>query len=687
MRCARRVLPVFLLALAWVGTAPPAVPAEPAPAKLDEVFQALAAYDFGVDNAPLTRISELVAATQGRPAERQQLAARLVAVLTSGAARGAKDFACRQLSLIGTDADVPALAALLTDEHLAHMARFALERIPGPAANEALRQALGKVQGKLLVGVVNSLGNRRDQHAVSELAKLIGHSDAAVACAAAAALGKIGPAAASVLGQALADASGPVRASVADACVVCAEQLLGEGKREQAVALYDRVRQADVPQAARIAATRGAILARQEAGAALLVEQLKAPGAEWNALGLLLIREAPGAQITKAVAAELGALAPERQVAVVQALSDRGDLAATPAVLRLAREGEGKVRAAATLALTRLADASVVPLLVDAAAGPEAELAQAALAALAGLPGKEVNAAILSVLDRPDAKARRVAIEVLGQRRASAATPVLLKAAADADESIRLAAVKALGETAVFADLPALVELLAKAKAANELAVAEAALRTACARVPDKEAAAQRLAAGLAQAGPDARSALLRTLGQLGGAKALEAVRAAVQDANEAIRDTALRVLADWPDPAASPALLDLAKTSDNAKHKILALRGFIRLIARSEAAADQKLAMCKEAMNLAQRDEEKKLVLGALGGVPLADALAIVVPHLDAGAMKDEASAAAVSIAEKIAGSHPAPVTQAMNRVLEATTNQDLQQRARRVLLQTQGK
>jgi len=447
------------------------------------------------------------------------------------------------------------------------------------------------------------------------------------------------------------------------------------------------VRKADVPNAARIAATRGAILARQGAGAALLVEQLKGPDAELAALALLLAREAPGAEITKAVAAELGALAPEKQVAVVQALSDRGDLAATPAVLRLAREGEAKVRAAATLALTRLADASVVPLLVDTAAGGEAELAQAALAALASLPGKDVNAAILAVLDRPDAKVRRVAIEVLGQRHATAATPALLKAAADADESIRLAAVKALGETAAFADLAALVDLLAKAKAANESAAAEAALRAACARMPDKEAAAERLAASLARAGAEAKPALLRTLGQLGGAKALEAVRDAVKEANEPIRDAALRVLGDWPDPAASPFLLDVAKSSDNKKYKILALRGFIRLIGLGEQPADKRLAMCKEAMGLADRDEEKKLVLGALGGVPAAEALAMVVPHLDAGAMKDEASAAAVSIAEKIAGSHPAPVAEAMKTVLKATTNQDLQKRAGRVLRQAQGK
>ena len=73
-------------------------------------------------------------ATHGDAAARKELETRLAAVLDSGGSRAAKDYVCRKLMMIGTAESVPALAALLPDKDLSHMARYALERIPGPGS-------------------------------------------------------------------------------------------------------------------------------------------------------------------------------------------------------------------------------------------------------------------------------------------------------------------------------------------------------------------------------------------------------------------------------------------------------------------------------------------------------------------------------------------------------------------------
>ena len=99
---------------------------------------------------------------------------------------------------------------------------------------------------------------------------------------------------------------------------------------------------------------------------------------------------------------------------------------------------------------------------------------------------------------------------------------------------------------------------------------------------------------------------------------------------------------------------------------------------------ADRKLAACREALGLADRDEEKKLVLGVLGGIPSVEALAMVAASLPDPGLKDEAGAAAVAIGEKIAGSHPAQVAQAMKQVLKATQGPALRQRAQDLLDRT---
>ena len=124
---------------------------------------------------------------------------------------GEKDAACARLKRIGTDQSVPALAALLTDEQLSHSARYALESMPSAKAGQALTDALAKTSGLTKVGIINSLGFRRETRAVPALARLLTDQDAQVAAAAATALGQIGGSKAlKALQHATANSAGPV---------------------------------------------------------------------------------------------------------------------------------------------------------------------------------------------------------------------------------------------------------------------------------------------------------------------------------------------------------------------------------------------------------------------------------------------------------------------------------------------
>lgn len=118
--------------------------------------------------------------------------ADLVAILgDSDATEFAKAKACQRLALVGDDAAVPALAGLLGDARLSHYARTALEPMPPGAADQALRDALRKLEGSLLVGVINSIGVRRDPMALTALAELRHGDDQAVTQAATAAINRI----------------------------------------------------------------------------------------------------------------------------------------------------------------------------------------------------------------------------------------------------------------------------------------------------------------------------------------------------------------------------------------------------------------------------------------------------------------------------------------------------------------
>jgi HEAT repeat protein len=157
---------------------------------------------------------------------------------------------------------VPAVAALLTDKELSHIGRYALERMPCPEAVKALRDALPKTKGLLKVGVVNSLGVRRDAESTKALVALLGDSDQQVAAAAAAALGAIGSSdAAKALAAFQAKAPEALRLTVADARLTCAERLLADGKKLEAMAIYKALSTAEQPKHVRLAAQRGLLAA------------------------------------------------------------------------------------------------------------------------------------------------------------------------------------------------------------------------------------------------------------------------------------------------------------------------------------------------------------------------------------------------------------------------------------------
>ena len=180
---------------------------------------------------------------------------KLIKILKSSKSTDfARAKACQRLAVIGTAEAVPALSAMLSDPKIAHYARFGLEPIPDASVDEALRRALGQLEGRLLAGVINSIGQRRDPKAVGALATLMDDPHAEVAAAAAAALGRIGtPESAKELEKAL-----DYTKKVAGACLDCADRLLSQGGKEPAIALYEALlRRGDLPEALRTGAKRG----------------------------------------------------------------------------------------------------------------------------------------------------------------------------------------------------------------------------------------------------------------------------------------------------------------------------------------------------------------------------------------------------------------------------------------------
>ena len=578
----------------------------------------------------------------------------LIAVLTSpDSSKADKAITCKKLAVFGSKNAVPALAALLGDEELISWARIALESIPGAEADEALRKATATLKGRSLVGVINSIGVRRDAGAVTLLAQRLKDKEPQVASAAAIALGKIGddPATAALV-RSLAGAPDSVRSAVAEGCIYCAERRMTAGKASEAAAIYDQVRAAKVPKQRIVEATRGAILARGSEGVPLLVEQLRSDDKRMFQIGLMTARELRGKGVADAVAAEMAKATPQRGALLLMVLAARGDATASPAVLKIAKSGSKPTRIAAIQVLASSGSADSVPLLFEIAAEKDIEIADAAKLALLKMPGKGVDAQILQRLNKVRGNSSLLSlIELVGQRRLQATKP-LLKAMDSPDAKIRSAALAALGETIEQDELSILIARVTSPKNAEDTAAVEKALRAACIRMPDGNACAAELRSAMGKVPVATQVKLLEILGVMNNAEALAALSVAAKSGKAELQDVATRLLGKTITLDAGPVLLDLAKTLPDGKFKVRAIRGYIRLVRQFNMPERQRVEMCANALGAAKRADEQKMVLEVAARYPSLNMLKLTASATKVPALKADATLAAMIISQKIGGS-----------------------------------
>ncbi len=592
----------------------------------------------------------LSAAQQGSgvPAE-----AELLAVLRSDAPRSEKALTFKKLAVYGSSQSVSEVVKWLPDPELSSWARIALEAIPGEEVDVALREAAEKLDGLVLVGVLNSIGVRRDPAAVGLLTDKCGASDPEVQAAAIAALGQIGTLeAANVLRPGLATQLEPLaRAKFAEAAIVCAERLWQGGQTEAALNLYEQVRKAEVPLQRQLEATRGVILASGDRGLALLAECLQGDDAELFRLGLTVTRELSAERVSPVLVEALGKAPEKHSGLLVTAMADRPGAETVAAILAVAKSGNRSARLAALAALGRVGNADCLGQLLSLAVERDEELATAARLALAQVPGAQVDQQIAGLLQTAAGEQLKLLVELVGLRRIGA-TNFLFRIIDSRDSAMRRAALVALGETVELPDLGVLVERASGREfSAEETAAARQALRTAAVRMPDREACAETLAQALNRASEDAQVFFIETLGEVGGDNALRAIVAAAKGNQTALQDAGSKLLGKWSNLADAATLLDYARTGPTNQYRVRALKGYIALARRFAMPETERVEMCRQALELTRQPADRKLVLDVLKLHPSAEAFLLATELAEAGELQSEATEVLTTIAQKLGG------------------------------------
>ena len=647
---------------------------------LGDVWDDLKGYRYGQGNAAGERAEKAV---NNAPADRHsQIEGKLIGVLNSNGPDDGKAVACRLLQRIGTERSVEALSKLLKHRRLSHYARLALERMESPKADKAMLNALNGAPDEVKAGILGSLGARRDKNAVKQASELVKHQNSQVAGAAIFALGRIGnEEAANALLKAR--VPGKLQRVLKDACLLCADGLVAEGKTPKARTIYKAMYAEGNPVEIRVAALQGIVRMDKEKVVPMIMELLKSDNKFLESAAGAAVVDMPGNAATKAFANELPALSPNAQIVILGSLASRKDTHGASKVINklVAESKETRVRIAALHALGTLGDVSSIPILA-AASTKAGGAGKAAFGSLSKITGEGVESAIIELAKSGDTAVRLKMLAVLGERRCQAALPILYTLIGDRDAAIAKGALKAMSSIATLEDVPKLIDFLVKTSSPSVREELGRALAKIASRADDEKGSTKAIIAGLKKAGNEAKYILLAVLGSIGGEDAMKAVSAELESNDAGLRKAAIKALGGWKNASPMKSLLQASKKDTDSTNCILAFRGFIRMINLPSSRSNAEIMkLLEDAIASVSRSDEKKLVLGALSNVASLQALKMAKGYLEDEALRTEAMTAYVSIANSIKGAYKTEAKAALEYVVEAATAENIRKRAQDAL------
>lgn len=389
-----------------------------------------------------------------------------------------------------------------------------------------------------------------------------------------------------------------------------------------------------------------------------------------------------GAEATKRFADELPKLSQDAQIGLLSALGDRGDAAAKPVVAELlSASTDEATRVAATGTLGKLGDtgdcASLVQLLSE-----QGDVATAARQALVSLRGDGVSEEIVKRIKGVPTSQKISLMEILTARRATDSIPALLEFATGKDAAARGAAMKSLGQLADPEHVPALAKAVLVAKLGNERNDAERNLMRVCNRIENKQQRADPLLVAMKQLSGNERTAMLPTLGRVGGESALVEIEKAIQSRNGSLHMAGIRGISNWPDASVANQLVKLAKTDKHPDHQRIARMTILRIAPLPDGRPDaEKLELLKTGMQLAANDKERNYGLKRAAPIRLVETLRFVLPYIDQPKYSKEACQSVVELAHdrNLRDDNKAEFHAALDKVIATTKDAVLIDRANR--------
>jgi HEAT repeat protein len=561
-----------------------------------------------------------------------------------------KTFLISELQLAGKDESVKPLSKYLEDLRLCEPVARALVTIKTPKAEKALLKALEADSVVNPVALIKALGEFRSRAAVKKISVYAESRDEKTRQVALYALANIGdPASQALLENIPVTASSYERTSAASLYLLYAQRLTESGRKEQAFKIsHDLIRNFTAPGESQVRAAALTLLSEIVGESVLedLLQAVESPDPKYRQRVLELAEPIKGEQATARWIEKMTKFPAETQADIISMLGRRGDKSAYPMIREKLKSEEKAVRLAAIPAAARLGGSEIIDDLIPILLKGEEDEVGAVKLALLGLPSEIIVPKAAGLLAEAPPLARPALIEILAERKARDYVDVVLAQAKNENDTVRRSALAALEQIVRDGDLPQVINLLLQTANSSEIQLVQNAVVSAANQILDPERRADQVLIALENVKGAKRANLLRPLARIGGELALQTVIGETKNGDPQVRSVAIYALSNWPDSAAIEELFNIARTAEDRKFRYLALQGIARLDGVSALSPEKRLALLREAMDLAKETGEKNLLLTGIANIKTLESLTIAATFLDDPQLQARAAQAAAKIA-----------------------------------------
>jgi len=558
---------------------------------------------------------------------------RLIRFLKTGASLSSKQMICFQISVHGSKSSIKPLEKLLKSPETFDIALFALERLPDKAADKALIKYLKKSAD---IGVINTLGRKRSEKALSVLKSLITHSDGKIRRAAIRAIGEIsGKKALEVLQKGRSKTTAAEKSVYSKAMLICAGKLLeSEQQTQNAISTYKILTEPSESKSVRNAAFIGLVNSDKNKASDLIYDAITKRDKDLIASAIALIPTACSSENMQMIAKLLPSLEPIHKVQLYSAFIAAGNHSVTENIVTSLEPANDELTKAGVAAISQLGDSShVATLLHLVIEHPRYE--KVVLENLAVMKGRSIDRAMLNIIGHPGTggQVQFLIMQALADRLTSDIEEQLIAHLNNVqDNQLRREIIKTLGAVSQPSYFLPIFEFLFQTKNSIEMRELEKTLAFIARKMSDSTDKIQIILTKYeAVNDKELQGALLGILGRIGNSEAIPVIENALSDPSYRIRKAAYHALSVWPTTEPLNQLLSLADSTTDRELKSIALHGYVRMIPNlSELAAEEKLTHYQTALDKAVTINDKQIIFAGMSGLPTIASLDVLDDYLD---------------------------------------------------------